>query len=1006
MLEGREGARLQQHALMHFFLGQAGDVGVADHLHGFLRLVIHQIDGGQPGGDLRLGNAVQALVHLIGEQACRGAQQVHRHQPVRHAADHFIAVRPDRGQVDIVIEQRQGIHRLQLVGAALEIEFGEGGAHLVLCHARGVLADEILGCHPQGLEAFAVLAAPEIQRRQLAQGLHFQLIAAPAEAQLFQLLDSLGHGDGAGIECGNGVMEQRLRRQLFVAAAFDLGEPGGRLAILVLRRGQARLGQFSGQGLAWVQFLGQPGQRRVGKVQTSHAQRALRIGQVRRRLPDLRIAGQDRTGLFQMGMGVFPVFHSRFNQPAPESGMAVGVEARAAQFIIGVAVTPHHVLRRRPHGGELGIARQGRIMGLDKLHHAQRFGGKAVGQVKARQRQPRRTRLGRRLLRRRLGEAAFGGQEAAAAGDAPFGEIEIGGSVTETCQRRWRHGHRHLRWGQRHAAGTGDGDARLRHIHFQIIDIGRDHQAAGGGQGGEIGEDPQARHAASRRRRNDGEHVAAVRVQQLEGAVGGGQQGGERCAPGIGLVAGKADDDGGGRDLRRDFNFKVGALAARADLRRRLQGDAQNAKSVAGHRVQPLREIAQRVFQVAGIEVGRIFQHHPGGEAAHEHGGGAAARTLEGDQRAITGALAIGHRIFRHGRRCFGGLHLCRLHLGSLGMGISRCGLGVRRLGMRIGRCGLGIGRLGVGVCGLGVRISFCFSGLGYWFLGGKLRHGLGDAFGLRLADRDGHHLGGNGLGGAGRGIGGDVGLGRQDVENDLGAVLEMVIAGIGVGIEFDNHALSVDAPGGVFDPGGRQARDHRDIGARQSGEADGHFSRTGKDLIGNVLGPVEHQAGELLIAAGAQLDFGQARHIQRLGRGFRRRHQIRHGAGEIDRCHIHNGARADLADMQLDRLADGKAQGHAVGVGAAAGEQSRHGGGDRRRINVGLGAEGDGEHAAGGGGADLGGGGNGKTQSAITALHRAADAVGPCWCADAKRHHRCDAQDRADQRTVPLLTL
>ena len=79
----------------------------------------------------------------------------------------------------------------------------------------------------------------------------------------------------------------------------------------------------------------------------------------------------------------------RFDQAAPEGGMAVGVEAGAGQIVMGVAIAAHHVIGRRAHGDELGIARQRRIVGLDQVDQAQRLGGKAIGQIKARQGQPR-----------------------------------------------------------------------------------------------------------------------------------------------------------------------------------------------------------------------------------------------------------------------------------------------------------------------------------------------------------------------------------------------------------------------------------------------------------------------------------------------------------------------------------------------------------------------------------------------------------------------------------------
>ena len=71
LLQRGKGARFQQQAGMHLVIGQAGDLRIADRRHRRVRLVIHQIDRRQPRGDLGLGDAVQPLVHLIGQQRLR-----------------------------------------------------------------------------------------------------------------------------------------------------------------------------------------------------------------------------------------------------------------------------------------------------------------------------------------------------------------------------------------------------------------------------------------------------------------------------------------------------------------------------------------------------------------------------------------------------------------------------------------------------------------------------------------------------------------------------------------------------------------------------------------------------------------------------------------------------------------------------------------------------------------------------------------------------------------------
>ena len=161
------------------------------HVHRLLRLVVHQIDRGQLGGDFRLGDAVQPFVHLIGEKIGRRAQQIHRHQPVRHAPDHLVAIRADRGEVDIVIEHRQAFHRRQLVGAAFEVKIGEGRAHVVLGGTGASSPEKFCGGDTQGLETrFAISSARNTARRACAAVCISSPIAAPAEAQPLQYLDA------------------------------------------------------------------------------------------------------------------------------------------------------------------------------------------------------------------------------------------------------------------------------------------------------------------------------------------------------------------------------------------------------------------------------------------------------------------------------------------------------------------------------------------------------------------------------------------------------------------------------------------------------------------------------------------------------------------------------------------------------------------------------------------------------------------------------------------------
>ena len=61
---------------------------------------------------------------------------------------------------------------------------------------------------------------------------------------------------------------------------------------------------------------------------------------------------------------------------------------------MGVAIAAHHVIGGGAHGGKLGVAAQAGIGGLNQVDQAQRFGGETIGEIEARQDQPRLIGLG------------------------------------------------------------------------------------------------------------------------------------------------------------------------------------------------------------------------------------------------------------------------------------------------------------------------------------------------------------------------------------------------------------------------------------------------------------------------------------------------------------------------------------------------------------------------------------------------------------------------------------
>jgi len=64
--------------------------------------------------------------------------------------------------------------------------------------------------------------------------------------------------------------------------------------------------------------------------------------------------------------------------------------------------------------------------------------------------------------------------------------------------------------------------------------------------------------------------------------IGSRQQGGERSAARIALIAGEIDHRGCGRHIGRDLDLQQGADTAGRDLGGSFERDAQNAQAIGG----------------------------------------------------------------------------------------------------------------------------------------------------------------------------------------------------------------------------------------------------------------------------------------------------------------------------------------------------------------------------------------------------------------------------------------
>ena len=94
--------------------------------------------------------------------------------------------------------------------------------------------------------------------------------------------------------------------------------------------------------------------------------------------------------------------------------------------------------------------------------------------------------------------------------------------------------------------------------------------------------------------------------------------------------------------------------------------------------------------------------------------------------------------------------------------------------------------------------------------------------------------------------IGGGVGLGRQHVDGDLGAVAKLVERGFLVGLELDHGRGAVEMPAGALHPGGLARFHDREIGLGRRFEAQLDAALTGIGGVGDGRRPVENETREI----------------------------------------------------------------------------------------------------------------------------------------------------------------
>ncbi len=104
LLHTGQGARFEKAALLIEIVGKPGLARVVDGGKRFLGLVVEKVDHRQLGCDGGTCHPLQALFDLMIQKLFRRRQKIDRDQAFGQAADHFVAVPADGGEIDEIIE--------------------------------------------------------------------------------------------------------------------------------------------------------------------------------------------------------------------------------------------------------------------------------------------------------------------------------------------------------------------------------------------------------------------------------------------------------------------------------------------------------------------------------------------------------------------------------------------------------------------------------------------------------------------------------------------------------------------------------------------------------------------------------------------------------------------------------------------------------------------------------------------------------------------------------------
>ena len=143
------------------------------------RLVVHQVDHGEPRRDLGARCALQAVVDLVLQQLGGLVEQVDRYQPVGEPADHLVAAAANRSQIAKVVEQAQRFDRRQLIALPARNRPSKVFAASALMWRVIYEVGNAVSAIAHDVEGVAVAVFLGVEPRQKLQRLGFGVVAAP-----------------------------------------------------------------------------------------------------------------------------------------------------------------------------------------------------------------------------------------------------------------------------------------------------------------------------------------------------------------------------------------------------------------------------------------------------------------------------------------------------------------------------------------------------------------------------------------------------------------------------------------------------------------------------------------------------------------------------------------------------------------------------------------------------------------------------------------------------------